>query len=104
MNLLPVLSILLAVLLPFPSSESVAQTVPSSWSSIELDGLLAKSPCLGDCERQPIKVANSLNIQGVGMHMPETKTGIAQLVSRSGNSWTSVLNSVGEPGVSCRMW
>src|SRR6266576_7193731 len=51
-NLSPILSMLLAVLLPFPSSESVIlqQATPFSWSSLNLSGLSAKSPCDRDCE------------------------------------------------------
>ncbi len=43
------------------------QAVPSSRSSPDLSGLLAKSPCEGDCEWRPIEVVSSSNIPDVGI-------------------------------------
>ena len=70
------------------------QTVPSSWSSHELDGLIAESPKNGDCKWQPAKVTNSTNCLDVETRSPESQTGILQLVSRPGDIWVSSLHMV----------
>ena len=52
----------------FPSqNHHVSQPSP------ELDRFLVKSPCEGDCKQQPIKVASSSNVPGVGMYLPKAK-------------------------------
>ena len=74
-----------------PLPAFLSQIPHASQPSFKLGGLLVKSPCKGDYEWQPIKVANSLDVSGVRTRSPKTKTSRPQLVSRPGDVWTSVL-------------
>ncbi|KAF8338573.1 hypothetical protein F5887DRAFT_1077669 [Amanita rubescens] len=93
-NLSPVLAVLHAAPMLLCSSESAPlprlpsesavsqQTVPSSRSSLELDGLVTKSSDDEDCKLRPCKVVSSSSFPGDGMHPPETKTGMLLPVSK----------------------
>ena len=80
-----------AALMPFsPLPASISQALPANQPSYELSGLLAKSPCEGDCEWRLLRVANLSNVLGIEICLPKPKTGVLPLVSRHSNIWASV--------------
>ena len=68
--------------LPLMTSTSPIQGFPPSLSSLELDGLIVKSPKDGDCKLRPYKVVSSSNTSIDGTCPPEDKTDVSSSVSK----------------------
>ena len=73
MSFLIATALILSALIP----AFLSQALHASQPSCELGRFLVEFPCGGDdCVWQPVKPTGSLNLSGIGMHLPKAKTGI----------------------------